>query len=163
MATWQEFEQQAPHISALFRRRHAATGNLCFLGTLMKDGSPRISPMEPWMFEGQLWLVGMPGTTKFADLARDPRFTLHTASADPKVTEGDAKLSGTVHNVDDPEQQKRWLQDMFERTGHDFRGEVFEQFLAADITSASSVEVADDHLDITVWKDGRPEYVVRKH
>lgn len=41
--------------------------------------------MEPRVFEGQLWLVGMSGTTKFNDLARDPRFCLHTATVDPEV------------------------------------------------------------------------------
>jgi hypothetical protein len=46
------------------------------LATLRSDGFPRISPMEPRIFEDQLWLPGMPGNTKFRDLARDPRFCL---------------------------------------------------------------------------------------
>ena len=33
-------------------------------------------------FEGRLILVGMPNTKKFQDLARDPRFSLHTATVD---------------------------------------------------------------------------------
>lgn len=59
MATWHEFIVAAPLISAIFRRHHAATGNLCLLATLRSDGSPRISPIEPRVFEGELWLVGM--------------------------------------------------------------------------------------------------------
>ena len=163
MAMWMEFEAAAPHIAELFKRRHHATGNLCFLGTLTRDGAPRISPMEPHFFDGHLWLVGMPGTTKFIDLARDPRFTLHTASADPKVTEGDAKLSGTVHVVDDADLKKRWLQDHFDKTGFDLRNEVVSPFYAADITSASAVEVKGDHLNITVWTLGEGERVIQKH
>ena len=64
------------------------------LATLRTDGSPRISPMEPRVFEGDLWLVGMPHTAKFRDLERDPRFSLHTATIDPNVGDGDAKVWG---------------------------------------------------------------------
>lgn len=69
MTSWQEFAAAAPKIATIFRRRHAATGNLCMLATLRSDGYPRISPIEPRIFEDDLWLVGMPRTTKFRDLA----------------------------------------------------------------------------------------------
>jgi hypothetical protein len=163
MTTWQNFTEAAPTIAAVFTRRHAATGNLCLLATIRADGSPRISPLEPRMFEGDLWLVGMPGTTKFADLARDPRFCLHTATVDPQVADGDAKLWGVVRDVADPAVRRRFTQAMFEETGFDVRDEEFDHFYAADITSASTVEVADGHLDITVWQPGQPEKVIRKH
>lgn len=69
------------------------------LGTLRSDGFPRISPMEPRFFEDELWISGMPNTTKFNDLARDPRFCLHTATVDTHVGDGDAKLWGVVEDV----------------------------------------------------------------
>ena len=99
MTTWSELKEQAPRITTIFERRHAATGNLCMLATLRKDGFPRISPLEPGLFEGELWIGGMPGTTKFHDLARDPRFCLHTATVETQVSDGDAKLWGVVHDV----------------------------------------------------------------
>jgi hypothetical protein len=163
MTTWQEFTEAAPKIAAIFTRRHTATGNLCLLATLRSDGFPRISPLEPRMFEGELWLVGMPGTTKFHDLARDPRFCLHTATVDTQVTDGDAKLWGVVHDVPDRALHQRFAQDLFDESGFDLRGQEFDHFYAADITSASSVEVSDGHLDITIWHPGQPERVVRKH
>ncbi|MBK1785479.1 pyridoxamine 5'-phosphate oxidase family protein [Prauserella cavernicola] len=163
MTTWTEFAAAAPRISEIFARRHSATGNLCMLATLRSDGFPRISPLEPRLFEGRLWLVGMPGTTKFKDLARDPRFCLHTATADPQVTEGDAKLWGTVHDVRDPALHQRWATALYDETGFDLRGQEFDTFYEADIVGGSSVEVGDGHLDITVWKPGEPERVVRKH
>ena len=92
MMTWTEFTEAAPRIAAVFTRRHAAARNLCMLATLRSDGFPRISPMEPRIFEDRLWIVGMQGTAKFRDLARDPRSCLHTATVDPQVTDGDAKL-----------------------------------------------------------------------
>lgn len=163
MTTWQQFTDAAPRIAAVFSRRHAATGNLCLLATLRSDGFPRISPIEPRIFENRLWLVGMQGTTKFRDLGRDPRFCLHTATADPEVKDGDAKLWGVVENVQDRALHQRFADDLFEESGFDLRGEEFDPFYAANLVGASAVQVADGHLDITIWKPGEPERVVRKH
>jgi hypothetical protein len=163
MTTWREFTQAAPRIAAVFARRHAATGNLCMLATLRSDGFPRISPIEPRPFEEHLWLVGMPGTTKFRDLSRDPRFCLHTATIDPEVTDGDAKLWGVVNDVPDQALHQRFATALFEETGFDLRGQDFDHFFAADLTGASAVEISDGHMDVTIWKPGEPERVVRKH
>jgi hypothetical protein len=163
MATWRQFTEGAPRVSAIFARRHAAAGNLCLLATLRADGSPRISPIEPRVFEDELWLVGMPDTTKFRDLGRDPRFCLHTATVDTEVSDGDAKLWGTVRDVADRALHQRWADALFADTGFDLRGEEFDVFYAADITSASSVEVGGGHMDVTIWKPGEAERVVRKH
>lgn len=163
MTTWKEFTEAAPRISAIFLRRHAAAGNLCLLATLRSDGFPRISPIEPRVFEGQLWVSGMPNTTKFRDLARDPRFCLHTATTDTKVEDGDAKLWGTVADVQDKALHQRFATALFEETGFDLRGQEFDHFYGVDVTGASAVQVADGHMDVTIWKPGKAEYVVRKH
>jgi Pyridoxamine 5'-phosphate oxidase len=163
MTSWREFTEAAPRIAAIFSRRHAATGKLCMLGTLRSDGYPRISPMEPRIFEDELWIMGMPDTVKFRDLARDPRFCLHTATVDTNVTDGDAKLWGTVRHVADRALQERFAEDLFADIGIDLRGEVIDPFYAADLTGASAVEVAGGHMDVTIWKPGVPERVVRKH
>lgn len=163
MFSWKEFTEAAPRISAIFARRHAAAGNLCLLATNRSDGFPRISPMEPRMFEDRLWLAGMPGTTKFRDLARDPRCCLHTATVDTQASDGDAKLWGEVHDVRDPALHQRFATALFEETGFDIRDQAFDHCFAVDVTGASSVEVGGDHLDITIFTPGEPERVVRKH
>ena len=163
MANWAEFVAGAPQVSETFLRRHAATGGLCMLATLRSDGFPRISPLEPRMFEGQLWLGGMPNTYKFRDLSRDPRFSLHTATIDTHVSDGDAKLWGVVHNVQDLALHHRYAKWLFQETGFDLRGQAFTDFYAADLAGASSVEVGGGHLDIRIWKPGEAERVVRKH
>jgi hypothetical protein len=162
MVGWGEFAEAAPAIAAVFTRRHAATGKLCMLATLRSDGYPRISPMEPRVFEGRLWLIGMPGTTKFLDLARDPRFCLHTATVDTQVTDGDAKLWGVVRDVPDKALHQRFAEDLFADIGLDLRGSEFDHFYEADLTSASAVEYTGGHLYVTVWKPGQPERVIRK-
>lgn len=162
MTTWSQFTEEAPSVAALFLRRHQATGKLCMLATLRADGSPRISPIEPVIFEGMLVLAGMPNTRKFDDLTRDPRFCLHTATVDTRVSDGDAKLFGTVTDLHDEAVHARFAQKLFDDSGFDIRGEKFDHFYIADLTGASTVEVVDDRLDITVWKPGAGETIVHK-
>lgn len=163
MATWDEFTAAAPRIAEIFTRRLEATGHLCMLGTTRPDGYPRISPMEPRVFENQLWIAGMPGTAKFRDLQSDPRYTLHTATIDTGVTEGDAKVWGSVEEVDDEALHRRYADALLEETGTGIRADVFDHFFRADMVGAAAVEVGDGHLDITVWKEGSDERVLRKH
>lgn len=162
MVTWREFADDAPHIAAVFERRHRATNNLCLLATTRADGYPRISPMEPLIFESELVMVGMPGTTKFRDLGRDPRLCLHTATIDTQVEDGDAKLWAEARNLQDEEFHRRFADDLFERSGLDLRDQQFDPFYVADITGGSSIEIEDDELMITIWKPGEGERVVRK-
>ena len=157
MVDWGEFAREAPGIAEVFVRRHKATGNLCFLATLRSDGSPRISPMEPRILEGRLILVGMPNTTKFRDLARDPRFSLHTATVDTHLADGDAKVWGEARNVQDLELHARFADDLFAESGFDLRGQKFDPFYVADLAGASSVEFRDGQLTITIWKPGEGE------
>ena len=163
MLDWSEFAEVAPRIAEIFTRRHAATGRLCMLGTLRADGFPRISPMEPAFFEGRLWIGGMPGTAKFRDLLRDPRFTLHTATVDTQVSDGDAKVWGAVEDVQDEALHQRYAEALFQETRFDLRGQKFDHFFKALLVGASAVEVGDGHMDVTVWNEGRSERVVRKH
>lgn len=153
----------APRIAAVFTRRLAATNNLCMLATLRADGFPRISPVEPRIFEHQLVVMGMPGTRKFADLVRDPRLCLHTATVDTNVDDGDAKIFGTVADSADPDLHRRFAEALFVESGFDIRGQTFEHYFTVDIAGASAVEVSDGHLDITIWRLDAPEHVVRKH
>ncbi|MET0764525.1 MAG: hypothetical protein ABWY29_06640 [Blastococcus sp.] len=51
---------------------------------------------------GEPSLAGMPGSVKFADLRRDPRFALHSGSSEPDDFDADAKLSGRATEVTEP-------------------------------------------------------------
>jgi hypothetical protein len=162
VATWAELATEAPMIAAIFERRHKATGNLCLLATIRSDGAPRISPMEPRILDGQLVLVGMPETLKFRDLDRDPRFELHTATIDPHVADGDAKVWGRARNLQDLDFHARFAEDLFEKSGFDLRGQRFDPFYVADLEGASSLVVDGNELVITIWSPGEGERVVRK-
>ena len=162
MVAWKEFAEEAPHVADVFRRRHRATGNLCLLATLRSDGYPRISPLEPRIVEDHLVLVGMPDTLKFRDLGRDPRFSLHTATVDPNVGDGDAKLWGIARDLQDTALHARFAEDLFAESGFDLRGQRFDPFYIGDLTGGSSLELVDGRLRITIWKPGEGEQVVEK-
>lgn len=162
MTSWHEFTRQAPTIAEVFRRRHAATRNLCFLSTLRRGGAPRINPMEPRIFQGRLIVGGMPGTAKLADLARDPRFELHTATVDTHIGEGDAKVWGIVHDEQDLDLHAAFAEHLYATIGFDLRGRRFAPFYVADIQGASAVRLDDDHMIVTVWSPAAGEREIQK-
>jgi hypothetical protein len=102
MPTWTEFEAAAPALALTVRERLDAHKHKT-LATLRRDGSPRISGTETAYADGDLWIGSMWQARKAHDLQRDPRFALHTGSDDPPAWTGDAKLSGVVEEITDPE------------------------------------------------------------
>jgi hypothetical protein len=72
------------------------------LGTLRRNGWPRISPVEMDFVDGELLVGMMPRSPKALDLLRDPRYVAHSVVSTRHGTEGDFKLYGTARPVDDP-------------------------------------------------------------
>ena len=101
MASWGEVEEAEPEfagrVRALFDARKHKT-----IATLRTDGAPRISGIEATFQDGQLTFGSMPNARKGADLRRDPRFALHSATIDPvegaeAQWPGEAKIAGRAH------------------------------------------------------------------
>ena len=90
---WAELEGAAPELARLGRER-LAEARVALLGTLRKDGSPRISPVEPFFAERHLLFGSMSRSAKTRDLLRDPRCVLHSAVSGPDSGEGELKLYG---------------------------------------------------------------------
>jgi pyridoxamine 5'-phosphate oxidase-like protein len=98
MTAWRDVEQAVPEfaqrVRALFDAHRHKT-----IATVRADGSPRISGIEAVFEDGELVFGSMPGARKGADLRRDPRFALHSATVDPVEGSeaqwpGEAKISG---------------------------------------------------------------------
>jgi hypothetical protein len=98
MTAWQDVEQAVPEfaqrVRALFDAHKHKT-----IATLRADGSPRISGIETVFEDGKLVFGSMLNARKGADLRRDPRFALHSATVDPiegseAQWPGEAKISG---------------------------------------------------------------------
>jgi hypothetical protein len=93
MPGWRDMELGAPEIARLGLGRLNAAG-VAMLGTLRRDGSPRISPIEPYFVNGHLLVGAMTWSGKAADLRRDPRYVLHSTVTGPDAGEGELKLRG---------------------------------------------------------------------
>src|SRR5688572_26094102 len=102
MTSWTDASAAAPELATAVHDRFAATG-LGYLATLRADGSPRISGIEPFWWEGDVWLGMMWESRKAFDLRRDPRFSLQSANVDKNVADGDARISGRAEETFDDE------------------------------------------------------------
>jgi len=53
---WSEIERSQPRLAELGRRRLLGPG-VVLVGTIRRDGTRRISPVEPFVMDGDLWLI----------------------------------------------------------------------------------------------------------
>jgi Pyridoxamine 5'-phosphate oxidase len=99
---WAEFEEAAPELAALGRELIEQFG-FVFIGTLRRDGGPRVNPVEAFIVEGHLALCMIPGSLKALDLLRDPRAFLHTPITDRHLgAPGEFKLRGRAVPIEEP-------------------------------------------------------------
>ncbi len=88
---WKGFERSAPKLALQVRRTFDRNG-LALVGTIRRDGSPRISPTEVFFLPDELLVGMMRGSKKALDLLRDPRCVVHSTISDPNGSEPEAKL-----------------------------------------------------------------------
>ena len=98
MTRWQDVEQASPEFAQRVRTLFDAHRHKT-MATVRADGSPRISGIESAFEDGELVFGSMPRARKGADLRRDPRFALHSATVDPvegaeAQWPGEAKIAG---------------------------------------------------------------------
>jgi hypothetical protein len=112
VTSWAELERAEPEfagrVRALFDAHRHKT-----IATLRADGSPRISGIEAVFQDGELVFGSMPKARKGADLVRDPRFALHSATVDPVEGAaadwpGEAKIAGRAMVVSTGEDGDRF-------------------------------------------------------
>lgn len=151
MARWQTVEEEAPELVALARTFLDAFTHKT-LATLRRDGSPRISGTELQLRDGDAWIGSMWGARKARDLQRDPRYALHSGSADPPGWSGDTKLAGRAEEITDPAvvDPHRRSESGEEHTArmHLFRLDVAELVVVR-------LNESRDKLVIESWHEGR--------
>src|SRR5262249_39370094 len=99
MADWRELTQGAPELARLGLARLHAVG-LVMLGTLRRDGSPRISPVEPCITGGRLLVGASPGRGEPGDRRRVPGCGLHGVAGGPDRRGGELNLWGRAVPAD---------------------------------------------------------------
>lgn len=103
---WTDIAEGQPALGAIAHDKLIKPGAL-LVGTTTRDGSARISGVEPLVMDGELWLSMMRTSTKARDLYRDPRILLHSLITGPEAS-AEVKVRGTVRVENDHEVQERY-------------------------------------------------------
>src|SRR5258708_13862546 len=77
------------------------------MGSLRKDGSPRISCVEPCILDGVLYLGMMWQSRKALDLLQDPRIVIHNTICTSTGDEVEFTLRGRAIDIRDPAGRRR--------------------------------------------------------
>ena len=155
MPSWSRFEAEAPDLAARVRELLDAHTHKT-LATVRRDGSPRISGTEAALRDGELWIGSMWQAVKARDLQRDPRFALHSGSADPPEWSGDAKVAGIAEEITDPER----VQEINGSNAPPGPSHLFR----LDLREVSTVGLDDERkaLIIRVWTPDRGVREIRR-
>ena len=108
---WDDFRRQAPRLAAVAHERLIAPGVLLVV-TIRRDGTPRLSPVEPLVLDGELWLSMMWQSRKASDLLRDDRILVHSITTTREGNEGEVKVRGHAIPVDDPGVRDRYRHEV---------------------------------------------------
>jgi hypothetical protein len=118
MATWAEFEQEAPDLAAvaamlwpgiheLHRGKRPAAPqssfDVAYLATVRLDGSPRLHPFCPVLAAGNLYAAIPNSSPKGRDLRRDPRCVIH---ATPGPEDVELCIRANAIDVSDDESKR---------------------------------------------------------
>ena len=104
---WAQLEHRQPGLARLGRQRLLEPG-VVLVATIRGDGTPRVSPVEPFVLDGTLWLSMLWQSRKAADLLRDPRVLVHSVVTSRDGGEGEFKIRGTARAEDDPALSRRY-------------------------------------------------------
>ena len=98
---WSEFADACPEIAVPARERFVRD-ELVLLGTVTRDGWPRISPCELDFVGDDLQMGMMWRSPKALDLLRGSPLLVHSVQADRHAVEPDIKLRGRGIDLSDP-------------------------------------------------------------
>jgi hypothetical protein len=151
VATWAQFEEGAGPLAEIARARFDDAG-LILLGTLRRDGGPRISPVEPLIHDGRLYLGMMWRSMKALDLRRDPRCVVHSVVTGTEGTEGDVKVYGRGLETDDEDERDGYGAALLAKIGWRPTGD-FHLF-TVDIDEVGYFRVEGSAHRVWHWRPG---------
>jgi hypothetical protein len=155
MASFADVERVEPDLADRVRAILSSTTN-AVLGTIRRDGSPRLSGADPYFHDGQLRIWSMPRARKGQDLRRDPRVALHSIPWDSRqlrdgaadVGAADAKVSGTavLADVGDLTAFRTWL-----KAERGFEPQEDWDLFTIDIDTLTVISVDGGQLVVDRW------------
>jgi pyridoxamine 5'-phosphate oxidase-like protein len=157
---WGEMQARQPRLADLGEKRLIEPG-VVLVATIRRDGTPRLSPVEPWVMDGVLWLCMMWQSTKARDLMRDSRILVHSVITNREGAEGELKVRGTARLETSPDVQRRYSDAVTAALGwtpSPGRSHLF----AVDIEDVTymSYDTATGDQHVAMWPPGR-EFIRR--
>ena len=150
---WDDLHAQQPRLGAVADDRLLGPG-VVLVATIRRDGTPRLSPVEPFVLDGDLWLSMLLGSLKATDLHRDPRVLVHSVVTGPNGEDGELKLRGTAVAADDPDTQQRYADAVAAALPWSPEVGRFHLFRVDVETSRTSVTTTTPAT--STWSAGRP-------
>jgi len=131
------------------------------VATIRPDGTPRLSPVEPYLLDGDLWLSMLWHSQKALDLLRDPRVLVHGVVTSRDGGDGEFKVRGHARSEEDGDIQRRYSLAVARDLGWRPEPGRFHLF-AVDIGHVSFLRYDEPTGDqfVVSWPPGR-EYVRR--
>ncbi len=122
---------QAPEVAdACLRLLKGDGATVSYLGTVRKDGGPRVHPVMPMIADGRLYTFIVSMSWKYQDLLRDGRYALHSSNS--TIDGEEFYLTGPAHPIDSPDVRIAVRASCDNRIGeHDF-----EQLFELDVDYA---------------------------
>lgn len=158
---WSDIADSQPRLARLAQERLIDPG-VVLVATIRRDGTPRLSAVEPYVLDGELWLSMMWHSTKARDLLRDPRILVHSVVTSRDGAAGEFKIRGTARAENDPATQRRYADAVAASLGWNPQLGHFHLF-AVDMSQVTFITYdpggsGDQH--VAMWPPGR-EFIRR--
>ena len=120
------------------------------IGTIRKNGWPRISPFEPLITDGHLYFGMMGKSQKALDLLRDPRCTVHSVISNRDASEGEFKVYGRGVEIQDLEARRHYADALYEKMGWKPEEPEYHLF-SVDVENVAFAVLQNDKWIREVW------------
>jgi len=150
MVSWADFEAAAPDLAVLGRERLERLG-FALVGTIRRDGTPRISQVEVRFVQRQLAVNMLRDSLKARDLDRDSRILLHSPMLSADDPNDEFKLRGRALETDDQD----LCAAVADLTWHP---PPESRVFVLDVESAAFVEWSKGEMTVTCWSRERGLY-----
>ena len=158
---WSEIERHQPGLAELARKRLLDPG-VVLVVTIRRDGTPRLSPVEPFVMDGALWLSMMWQSKKATDLLRDPRILVHSVITNRDGSEGEVKIRGIARAENDAAVQRRYAAEIVQSFGWDPQVGLFHLFeVSAEHLTYIRYDPVTEHQHVAMWPPARE--FIRQH
>jgi hypothetical protein len=98
LLTWEQFEKAAPEMARFGAQRMSE--RVMYIGTVRKDGYPRLHPFTPFVSSGHLFAFMYKTSPKGHDIRRDGRYVIHSLVKDMNGTDGEFMITGRANFVE---------------------------------------------------------------